>query len=97
MLQLELRKLVAAQQTMLAGQADADARRSGLLMLGDRMRDLNTPEQMTRAAAEVVGRTLGANRAGFGTLSSDGEYVDVYGDWTLQAAPSVAGRHRFAD
>lgn len=96
-LQLELRKLVAAQRTMLTGRANADARRSGLLQLGDRLRDLNTPAEMTRAAAEIAGRTLGAIRAGFGTLSADGEDVDVEADWTLPDVQSVTGRHRFAD
>lgn len=97
MSQLELRRLLASQRDLLTGRAEADARRTGLLALGDRLRDVTTSSEMTRAAAEIVGRTLGANRAGFGLLSKDGEHVDVESDWTLPGVRSVAGRHHFAD
>jgi two-component sensor histidine kinase len=97
MSQLELRKLLARQQEVFIGRSEADARRTGLLVLGDRLRDVATVDEMTRAAAEVVGHTLGANRAGYGVLSDDGEFVDVATDWTAPGVRSVAGRHRFAD
>jgi two-component sensor histidine kinase len=95
--QLELRKALARQQTFLIAQAKADARRAGLLTLGDKLRDVSTVDEITRAAAETVARTLGAIRAGFGVLSEDGEFVEVSSDWTAPGIPSVAGRHRFAD
>lgn len=97
MSQLELRKALSQQQEFLVGQAEANARRTGLLALGDRLRDVDTVEKITHAAAEIVGRTLGAIRAGFGLLSEDGEFVEVASDWTLPGVRSVAGRHRFAD
>jgi two-component sensor histidine kinase len=95
--QLELRKALSQQKTLLTAQAEADARRTGLLALGDRLRDVSTIDDITHAAAEVVGRTLGAIRAGFGLLSDDGEIVDVASDWTAPGSRSVAGRHRLAD
>lgn len=97
MTQLELRKALAQQSTFLAAQAEADARRTGLLELGDRLRDVSTTGEITRAAAEIVGRTLGVTRAGFGLLSEDGEFVDVQSDWAVAGIPSLAGRHHVAD
>ena len=95
--QLELRKALARQQALLTAQTDADARRAGLLSLGDKLRDVTTVDEVIHAAAELVGRTLGAIRAGFGLLSDDGEFVDVPSDWTAPGILSVAGRHRLAD
>lgn len=97
MTQLELRKALVRQRAFLAAEAEANQRRAGLLGLVDKLRDLSTSEDMTRAAATIVGETLGAIRAGFGALSEDGEFVDVESDWTTPGVPSVAGRHRFSD
>lgn len=97
MSQLELRKLLAEQSALLAAEEEADLRRAGLLILVDQLRDVSTSAEMTLAGAEIVGRTLGAIRAGFGLLSADGDFVHVEADWTLPGMPSVAGLHRFAD
>lgn len=97
MTQLELRRALVDQRRSQIAQAAADTRRLGLLSLGDRLRDVATPSEMTSAASEVVGRTLGASRAGFGLLSDDGQFVDVESDWAAPGISSVAGRHRFAD
>ncbi|WP_156311723.1 GAF domain-containing protein [Methylobacterium platani] len=73
----------------------AELRRNALLQLGDGLRDLTTTADMTRAAAEIVGRTLGATRAGFGRIIGDVEEIDVEPDWTAPGQVSIAGRHRF--
>jgi two-component sensor histidine kinase len=95
--QMELRRALAQQRDLLLAQAEADTRRTALLALGDRLRDVSTVDEITHAAAEVVGHTLGAIRAGFGLLSDDGEFVDVASDWTVRGIRSIAGRHKFAD
>ena len=97
MTQLELRKTLARQQTFLLEEAQALARRTSLLALGDKLRDISTTRDMAREAAEIVGKTLEASRAGFGLLSDDGEFVDVEIDWVAPGVKSIAGRHRFAD
>ena len=78
-------------------RVEADARRVALLALGDRLRDLATTGEMTLAAAEIVGRTLGATRAGFGRIEGDVEMLEVEPDWTMPGIASIAGRHRFDD
>ncbi len=76
---------------------EADARRAALLQLGDRLRDLTKVSEMTQAAAEIVGRTLGATRAGFGRIVDDVEFIDIEPDWTAPGHVSIAGRHQFDD
>ncbi|KAB0676283.1 GAF domain-containing protein [Aureimonas leprariae] len=75
----------------------ADTRRAALLSLGDRLRDLTDIGEMTRAASEIVGRTLGATRAGFGRVDTDVETVAIEPDWTAPGMSSIAGVHRFED
>jgi PAS domain S-box-containing protein len=74
-----------------------ERRRSALLELGDQLRDLAAIPEMTRAAAELVGRTLHASRAGFGRLDANAEHVVLEPDWTATGLRSIAGRHRFED
>ena len=76
---------------------EAENRRAALLALGDELRVLHTVAEMTRAAAEIVGRTLGVSRAGFGFVVGDAEFVDIEPDWTAPGQVSVAGRHRYDD
>lgn len=78
-------------------RVEAERRRAALLAIGDRLRDLTSIPEMTRAAAEIVGLTLGASRAGFGRIEGDVEEVMIEPDWTASGMASIAGRHRFED
>ena len=78
-------------------RVEADARRSALIQLGDHLRDLTSIPAMTRAAAEIVGRTLGVTRAGFGRVEGDVEHIIIEPDWYAAGQVSIAGRHRFED
>ncbi|WP_246775563.1 GAF domain-containing protein [Methylobacterium aquaticum] len=78
-------------------RVSAENRRIALLALGDDLRDLTTVGAMTQAAAEIVGRTLGATRAGFGRIVGEVEFIDIEQDWTAPGQVSIAGRHRFDD
>lgn len=97
MSQLELRQAVAQRDRLLAEQKDAEVRRNGLLQIGDKLRDAVTIEDITRAAAKIIGETLKVDRAAFGHFDSTGEFVDVEPDWTADGVASIAGRHRLAD
>ncbi len=72
----------------------ADARRDALVTFNDRLRDLNDIPAMSFASASIIGETLGADRVGYGTVSADGDHVDIVGDWTAPGIASVAGQHR---
>lgn len=97
MAQLELRRALAERDALLHDRGNADRRRHALLELGDRLRDLTTPEEMIREASEIVGRSLEASRAGFGYLDADSRHIDIVSDWTRDGVASIAGRHRFED
>jgi two-component sensor histidine kinase len=95
--QLELRRALRERDQFLAEQRKAESRRNALLDLGDGLRDVATIAEMTRVAAAIVGLTLGAIRAGFGTLDANAEFLDVEADWTSPGYRSAQGRHRLAD
>ena len=68
-------------------------RRLAVLELGDRLRDLTDPADMAFAAAEVMGRTLDASRAGYGTVRLAGEVITIERDWTGPGVAGIAGIH----
>jgi PAS domain S-box-containing protein len=72
-------------------------RQAALVTLGDRLRDGTNIQEMTMAAAEIVGETLGVSRAGFGRLNHSGEIVTLERDWTAEGQASIAGPHRFTN
>jgi PAS domain S-box-containing protein len=74
-----------------------ERRRTALLELGDRLRDLRDPAAMSLMAAEIIGRTLQVSRAGYGYFDPDGATVTVEHDWTAPGVASIAGRHAMRD
>ncbi|WP_308916932.1 HWE histidine kinase domain-containing protein [Jannaschia sp. LMIT008] len=70
---------------------------TALLETGDRLRGLDDPRAMGALAAEVLGRTLGVNRAGHGELDADGDTITILDDWTARGAESLAGVLRYSD
>ena len=75
----------------------AEAKQAALLELGDRLRDLKDPTEMAFVAAEIMGRAVGATRAGYGTVDPDAETIDIAWDWTAPDSSSLAGTHHFRD
>ena len=88
---------ITEQRLAREALAESERRKSALLELGDRLRDLGRTSEMTLMAAEIVGRTLNVGRAGFGRLDATAEHVDLEPDWTAEGLHSIAGRHRFDD
>ena len=74
----------------------AATRRMALIELGDHLRDLSTIPDMTAKAAEIVGRTLNAGRAGYGEVDVACQTITIQRDWTAHDESSVAGQHQFA-
>ncbi|RKK01498.1 response regulator [Pseudoroseomonas wenyumeiae] len=75
----------------------AELRRNALLELGDRLRDLRDAGTMSMIAAEILGRTLGVDRAGYGRFAPDGETMMLDQDWVAPGIRSIAGRHSMRD
>jgi two-component sensor histidine kinase len=97
MSQLELRRALGERDALLRSGVEAVERRNALLELGDRLRDLDKIHEVVQIASELVGRTLGLTRAGFGYLDDGLEHIDIVSDWSAKGVPSIVGRHRFTD
>ncbi len=75
----------------------AEAKQTALLELGDRLRDLDDPDAMAFAAAEIMARATGAARSGYGIVDSNAETITIRRDWTEPGLPSLSGVHTFRD
>jgi PAS domain S-box-containing protein len=75
----------------------AEGRRMALLELGDRLRDLHDPAEMSYLAAEIIGPTIGADRAGYAVMTADNEVATIERDWVRPGLPSIAGAHTMRD
>jgi hypothetical protein len=60
-----------------------------LLALGDRIREINDPEALAFAAAELLGQALAVSRAGYGTIDTQSETITIERDWN---APGISWR-----
>ena len=95
--QLNLHRAIAERDVLVAEQRQAERRRHGLMLLGDRLREMTNVGDMTRTAAEIVGETLAVSRAAFDRFDDSTEYLIIEPDWTAGGVPSVAGQHRLDD
>jgi PAS domain S-box-containing protein len=68
-----------------------------LVDLSTRLRGVAEAREIMATAAEMMGRHLRANRAGYYELSEGGESFAVERDWTDATTPSFAGEHRISD
>lgn len=81
----------------ISARRQADKRRAATTELGDHLRDADTVLEMTTRAADILGRTLKASRAGYGELDAACEVVTILQDGASPGEASVVGRHLFAD
>ena len=75
----------------------ADTRRAAMVELGDRIRDIDDPDELAYAAAEILGRTLAVSRAGYGTVDVAAETITIARDWNAPGVQSIAGLLHFRD
>ncbi|HEX4767324.1 MAG TPA: PAS domain S-box protein [Lichenihabitans sp.] len=81
----------------ITGRKAAERRRLALVEIGDRIRDLEDPDDLAFASAEILGRTLGVSRAGYGTIDPVAETISMARDWNAPGIRSLAGLLRFRD
>ncbi|MDY0957197.1 PAS domain-containing protein [Sphingomonas sp. CFBP8993] len=75
----------------------SERRREALAELGRVLLAIGDPDEVVRAAAAIIGRTLDVGRVGYGTLAEDGETFTVPNDWTAEGYPSLAGTYHMDD
>jgi PAS domain S-box-containing protein len=75
----------------------ADIRQRALIELSDCIRDLEDPADLAYAAAEILGRSLGVSRAGYGAINPAAETITIERDWNAPGIQSLAGVLHFRD
>ena len=79
------------------GKVLAEQRQNFVVTLGDTLAEFSDPVALTAAAAELLGRHLGAGRSGYGEIDGSGDVVSVARDWTDGSIRSLAGEARMLD
>ncbi|MCJ2039711.1 PAS domain-containing protein [Methylobacterium sp. J-059] len=74
-----------------------EVRRGAMIELGDRLRNTTDPIEISRAAADILGRTLDLSHAGYGTVDHDRETIVIEEGWTTPGIPGIGGLHGFRD
>jgi signal transduction histidine kinase/PAS domain-containing protein len=75
----------------------ADTRRAALLALTDRLRELEDPDDIAFATAEIVGSALEVSRAGYGEVNTIAETITIARDWNAPDIRTLAGVLNFRD
>lgn len=75
----------------------AETRHAALAKLADRLREIEDPEAIAFAAAEILGTALKVSRAGYGTIDTQAETITIRRDWNAPGAASLAGVLHFRD
>jgi PAS domain S-box-containing protein len=75
----------------------ADARRTAMVELGDRLRDVSDKAEISRVAAAIMGQTLGLSHAGYCWVDQDKETVLVTDEWSAPDLGRIAGTRHFRD
>ncbi|MFM6828967.1 MAG: PAS domain-containing protein [Novosphingobium sp.] len=81
----------------ITDQRRVEARRNALLLLGDRLRVMTGPEDMSYIAAQILGETLEVSRAGYGEIDALAETITIERDWFTPETHSLAGVLHFRD
>ena len=89
-------RLVGVTQDVTARRS-TENRRAALLELGDRLRHTSEPDEMSYLAAEILGKTLGVSRAGYGVVDIVAETITIERDWNVPGTESLAGMLHFRD
>ena len=88
---------IAGVTTDITERVRAERLRTAMVELSDVLRDLEDPEEITYAAAEILGHTLEVSRAGFGIVDRDEETITIARDWNAAGVETLAGVLNFRD
>jgi len=81
----------------ITSRRNAEAHTRALAELGDRIRDIVDPAELGFAAAEIMGRTFGISRVGYGVVDVAAETITVERDWNAPGVTTFAGVLHFRD
>ncbi|WP_205751362.1 PAS domain S-box protein [Brevundimonas sp. 'scallop'] len=75
----------------------SETRQNALLELNDAIRDLTDAGDIAQASAEVLARTMGVSRAGYGTVDTVAETITIARDFNQPGVSSIAGTLAFRE
>ena len=88
---------IAGVSTDITDQRRDDMMRAALVELSDVFRDTDEPDDISFAAARIIGNTLGVSRAGYGQVDTQAETITIARDWNAPGITSLAGVLNFRD
>jgi PAS domain S-box-containing protein len=88
---------VLGRSMTTASKAPSADRNTVLAALGDYVREIDNPDDLAFAAAELLGRSLNVSRAGYGTIDTSAETITINRDWCAPDIASLAGVLHFRD
>ena len=74
-----------------------ESHQAALIALGDGLRQMTDPADMSFLAAEIVGSAMGVSRAGYGIIDRVAETITIERDWNAPGTDSLAGVLQFRD
>ena len=92
----EPRLMVGVSQD-ITKRRQIDDRRGALLALGDGLRQLSDPVEMSALATRILGQTLDVSRAGYGVIDRAAETINIERNWMQPGSDSIAGLLHFRD
>ncbi|MGF7154980.1 PAS domain-containing protein [Novosphingobium gossypii] len=75
----------------------AERMRAALVALSDVFRDVESPADISFAAARIIGEALEVSRAGYGSIDPAAETITIERDWNAEGIASLAGVLHFRD
>ena len=81
----------------ISGRKREELRREALVDLTDRLAQCDDTAGIAGIASGILGRTLGVELVGYGTVDPEAETLTVERDWTVRGARSLAGTVQFRD
>ncbi len=89
-------RMVGVTQDVTARRS-TENRRAALLELGDRLRNMTDPGEMSYLTAQILGQALNVSRAGYGIIDPVAETITIERDWNAPGVHSLAGVLQFRD
>ena len=83
--------------TAISDVDSAQARIAVVAAHADLIREIDDPDELAYAAAELLGTRLGVSRAGYGTVDTAEETITIERDWNAPGIESLAGTLHFRD
>ena len=74
-----------------------EAMRRGLIELSDIIRNRTDPSDISFHAARIIGQALNVSRAGYGTIDSASETINIARDWNAPGVRTLAGTLHFRE